>query len=85
MDPEVGVVTSIDSEILLLDEAIGSVDGEFLNKALVRLQDLVDRSGILVFAAHSNEFLARMCRTAIWIDHGPDQNDRRDRRSRPRL
>jgi ABC-2 type transport system ATP-binding protein len=66
----IGVVTSIDPEILLLDEAIGSVDGEFLNKALVRLQDLVDRSGILVFAAHSNEFLARMCRTAIWIDHG---------------
>ncbi|EUA76340.1 ABC transporter family protein [Mycobacterium xenopi 4042] len=66
----IGVVTSIDPEILLLDEAIGSVDGEFLHKALVRLQNLVERSGILVFAAHSNEFLARMCKTAIWIDHG---------------
>ena len=35
-----------------------------------RLQGLVERSGILVFASHSNEFLARLCKTAMWIDHG---------------
>lgn len=65
-----GVVTSIDPQILLLDEAIGSVDTDFLHKALVRLQQLVARSGILVFASHSNDFLARLCNTAIWMDHG---------------
>ena len=65
-----GVVTSIDPEILLLDEGIGAVDAEFLRKAQTRLAKLVERSGILVFASHSNEFLARLCKTAIWIDHG---------------
>jgi len=65
-----GVVTSIDPEILLLDEGIGAVDAEFLRKAQHRLQALVERSGILVFASHSNEFLARLCKTAMWIDHG---------------
>ena len=65
-----GVVTSIDPEILLLDEGIGAVDAEFLTKARARLQALVERSGILVFASHSNEFLARLCKTAMWIDHG---------------
>jgi ABC-2 type transport system ATP-binding protein len=65
-----GVVTSIDPEILLLDEGIGSVDADFLKKAQTRLQKLVERSGILVFASHSSEFLARLCKTAIWIDHG---------------
>ena len=65
-----GVVTSIDPEILLLDEGIGAVDAEFLKKAQTRLQKLVERSGILVFASHSNEFLARLCKTAMWIDHG---------------
>lgn len=65
-----GVVTSIDPEILLLDEGIGAVDAEFLKKAQVRLQKLVERSGILVFASHSTEFLARLCKTAMWIDHG---------------
>ena len=65
-----GVVTSIDPEILLLDEGIGAVDAEFLRKAQTRLAKLVERSGILVFASHSNEFLARLCKTAMWIDHG---------------
>ena len=65
-----GVVTSIDPEILLLDEGIGAVDAEFLKKAQTRLAQLVERSGILVFASHSNEFLARLCNTAMWIDHG---------------
>ena len=68
-----GVVTSIDPEILLLDEGIGAVDAEFLKKAQTRLQGLVERSGILVFASHSNEFLARLCKTAMWIDHGTVQ------------
>ncbi|WP_067845819.1 ABC transporter ATP-binding protein [Nocardia lijiangensis] len=65
-----GVVTSIDPEILLLDEGIGAVDAEFMKKARLRLQELVARSGILVFASHSNEFLAQLCDSALWIDHG---------------
>ncbi len=65
-----GVVTSIEPEILLLDEGIGAVDAAFMAKARDRLQNLVERSGILVFASHSNEFLAQLCTTALWIDHG---------------
>jgi ABC-2 type transport system ATP-binding protein len=65
-----GVVTSIDPEILLLDEGIGAVDAEFLAKARDRLNALVARSGMLVFASHSDEFLLDLCDTAIWMDHG---------------
>src|SRR6476646_9923311 len=65
-----GVVTSIDPEILLLDEGIGAVDAEFLAKARARLNELVERSGLLVFASHSDEFLADLCDTAIWMDQG---------------
>lgn len=65
-----GVVTSIDPEILLLDEGIGAVDAEFMKKARKRLGELVDRSGILVFASHSNDFLAQLCDSALWIEHG---------------
>ncbi|TWF94452.1 ABC transporter ATP-binding protein [Saccharopolyspora dendranthemae] len=65
-----GVVTSIDPEILILDEGIGAVDAEFLEKARDRLNDLVKRSGMLVFASHSDEFLVELCSTAIWMDKG---------------
>jgi ABC-2 type transport system ATP-binding protein len=36
----------------------------------LRLNELVERSGILVFASHSDEFLADLCDTAIWMDQG---------------
>jgi ABC-2 type transport system ATP-binding protein len=65
-----GVVTSIDPEILLLDEGIGAVDAAFLERAKERLGDLVERAGLLVFASHSEEFLRRLCDTAIWLEHG---------------
>jgi ABC-2 type transport system ATP-binding protein len=65
-----GVVTSIDPEILILDEGIGAVDAAFMVKARDRLHDLVRRSGILVFASHSDEFLRQLCDTAVWLDHG---------------
>ncbi|MGH3620952.1 MAG: ABC transporter ATP-binding protein, partial [Sciscionella sp.] len=65
-----GVVTSIDPEILLLDEGIGAVDDAFLQKARDRLKDLVQRSGLLVFASHSDDLLFELCDTAIWMDEG---------------
>ncbi|HEY3753836.1 MAG TPA: ABC transporter ATP-binding protein [Pseudonocardiaceae bacterium] len=65
-----GVVTSINPEILLLDEGIGAVDAAFLDKARDRLVDLVNRSGLLVFASHSDEFLMELCDTGIWMDEG---------------
>ena len=65
-----GVVTSIDPEILLLDEGIGAVDAAFLNKARDRLVDLVKRSGMLVFASHQDDLLFELCDTAIWMDEG---------------
>jgi ABC-2 type transport system ATP-binding protein len=65
-----GVVTSIDPEILLLDEGIGAVDSAFLEKARERLTALVERSGLLVFASHSDEFLIELCTSGLWLDHG---------------
>jgi len=65
-----GVVTSIDPEILLLDEGIGAVDAAFLEKSKQRLSELVGRSGLLVFASHSDEFLRELCDSAIWMEHG---------------
>ena len=65
-----GIVTSIDPEILILDEGIGAVDAAFMEKARTRLVDLVKRSGMLVFASHSDELLFELCNTAIWMDEG---------------
>ncbi len=65
-----GVVTSIDPEILLLDEGIGAVDAAFMAKARTRMVDLANRAGILVFASHSDDLLFELCHSGIWMDEG---------------
>jgi ABC-2 type transport system ATP-binding protein len=65
-----GVVTSIDPEILVLDEGLGAVDADFLEKVRDRLKEMVKRSGILIFASHSDEFLFELCDTALWMHEG---------------
>jgi len=79
-----GVVTSIDPEVLLLDEGIGAVDSAFLEKARERLTALVERSGILVFASHSDEFLIELCSSGLWLDQGQirEQGDLRKEKNK---
>jgi ABC-2 type transport system ATP-binding protein/lipopolysaccharide transport system ATP-binding protein len=64
------VSTSIDPEILLLDEGIGAGDAAFLEKAQHRLDAVVGRAGILVVASHSEALLRQLCAKAILLDQG---------------
>ena len=64
------VSTSIDPEILLLDEQIGAGDAGFMEKASKRLEELIKRSGILVLASHSDEAVRRFCTKGLVLEHG---------------
>jgi ABC-2 type transport system ATP-binding protein/lipopolysaccharide transport system ATP-binding protein len=64
------VSTSIEPEILLMDEWIGVGDAHFITKAEVRLQGLVDRAGIMVIASHSNALIRKVCNKALLMDQG---------------
>jgi len=64
------VATSIEPDILLMDEVIGAGDAHFVAKAIQRAQELYQRSSILVVASHAPELLGGLCKTAILLDHG---------------
>jgi ABC-2 type transport system ATP-binding protein/lipopolysaccharide transport system ATP-binding protein len=64
------VSTSIDPEILLLDEQIGAGDAAFMTKATERLEKLIERSGILVLASHSDDAVRRLCTKGVVLEHG---------------
>lgn len=64
------VSTSVDPEILLLDEGIGAGDAAFMERANARLRDFVARSGILVLASHDAGLLGRLCERAVRLEHG---------------
>jgi ABC-2 type transport system ATP-binding protein/lipopolysaccharide transport system ATP-binding protein len=64
------ISTSVDPEILLLDEGIGAGDSAFIDKANARLDRFVARAGILVLASHNGELLSRLCTRALRLSHG---------------
>ncbi len=66
----VSIATSIDPDILLIDEGIGTADAEFTDRANERLREFLGRTGVLVIASHSQSLLRQFCDTVIWLDHG---------------
>jgi ABC-2 type transport system ATP-binding protein len=71
------ISTSIEPDILLLDEGIAAGDAAFLTKANKRMHELVDKAGILVFASHSEEHLQRFCNKAVLLERGRVRNEGR--------
>ena len=65
-----GVATTIDSDILLLDEWIAVGDLSFLEKAQRRASSFVSKSNILVVASHSEDVIRRLCNKLLWLRKG---------------
>jgi homopolymeric O-antigen transport system ATP-binding protein len=64
------IATTIDPEILLLDEGLSAGDARFAEHANRRVDDLVQRSSILVVASHSEALVRSMCNRAMLLDSG---------------
>jgi ABC-2 type transport system ATP-binding protein/lipopolysaccharide transport system ATP-binding protein len=64
------ISTSIDPDILLMDEWMAAGDASFLRKAEARLQKLIGETGILVLASHSTELLQKICNKGILMKQG---------------
>lgn len=63
-------VTAMDSDILLMDEVIGTGDASFMDKAEKRLNEFLNRSKIIVIASHSDHVIKKFCNRAILLEHG---------------
>jgi len=62
--------TAVDPEVLLLDEVMAAGDVSFIESARDRMNGLMERASIVVFATHSLDVLPRFCDRTILIDHG---------------
>ena len=64
------VSTMISPDILLMDEWL-SVGDEALQKiAEKRLNNLIERSNVLVIASHSRQLIEKCCTRVLWLEHG---------------
>lgn len=64
------IATTIEPEILLIDEVLCAGDLAFQNKAKERMRDLMDRARIIVLVSHDLEHLPQMCERGVWMDRG---------------
>jgi ABC-2 type transport system ATP-binding protein len=64
------ISTVIAPDILLLDELLAVGDAHFMVKAERRMAELVNRSGIMVLASHSDELVRRLCDKVVWMHAG---------------
>jgi ABC-type polysaccharide/polyol phosphate transport system ATPase subunit len=64
------LATAVDPGILLVDEGIGAGDARFAERASRRMQELIDRSSILVLASHSDALVRAWCNKAALLQAG---------------
>jgi len=64
------IATSIEPEILLVDEALGAGDLAFQQKVRERIHEIVSKARVLVVVSHDMNVVKTMCDKIVWLEHG---------------
>lgn len=64
------IATSVDPDILIIDEALSVGDGAFARKSFDRIMALRERGATILFCSHSMYQIEAICDKAIWLEHG---------------
>lgn len=64
------VATAVQPDVLVIDEALAVGDQRFQAKCTERIDSFVRRGGTLIFCSHNLHQVKKLCRRALWIDHG---------------
>ncbi len=64
------ISTTIQPEILLIDEIFGAGDASFFKTARKKMVELLDHSSIVVLASHSDEIIEEFCNKVLLLEGG---------------
>jgi ABC-type polysaccharide/polyol phosphate transport system ATPase subunit len=64
------VATSLDPEILILDEVLSVGDLEFRRKSQARIEALMANSKCILTVSHSTSFLRQIATNCVWLERG---------------
>jgi len=64
------VATTINPDVLIIDEVMSAGDAYFVAKSLERMRQLVETGATVLLVSHELEQVTRFCDEAIWIDRG---------------
>jgi ABC-type polysaccharide/polyol phosphate transport system ATPase subunit len=60
----------LDPDVLLLDEVLAVGDVAFRAKSMETMQELLDKSGTIVFVSHSMNSVEEFCDRVLWLQDG---------------
>jgi ABC-type polysaccharide/polyol phosphate transport system ATPase subunit len=69
------IATSVEPDVLVVDEALSVGDGAFARKSFDRIMALRDRGTTILFCSHSLFQVESICTRAIWLERGAVQVD----------
>jgi lipopolysaccharide transport system ATP-binding protein len=72
------VSTSVEADIIVMDEWLSVGDSNFKEKAAERLKDILNKASILILASHDEKLISRVCNRIIKMEHGKIVTDSRD-------
>lgn len=67
------LVTAVEPDVLIIDEALAVGDQHFQKKCIERINRFRDNGCTILFCSHSLYHIRNLCDVAIWIDKGASQ------------
>lgn len=64
------IASAVTHEILLIDEALSTGDGEFVKRSSERIQQLRDEADTIFLVSHSMGAIRSACNRVLWLDQG---------------
>ncbi|MDD2610074.1 MAG: ABC transporter ATP-binding protein [Giesbergeria sp.] len=64
------VATSVDPDILVIDEALSVGDGAFARKSFDRIMALKENGATILFCSHAMYHIQALCSRVLWLESG---------------
>lgn len=65
------ITSSLETDIILVDEVLSVGDEHFKKKSMARMEELIgDKNRTVIIVSHSIETLEKLCDRVIWMNDG---------------
>lgn len=64
------VATSVDAEVLIVDEALAVGDARFQARCMKRIRNIQDDGASVLFVSHDVGAVRTLCQQALWLENG---------------
>ncbi|MFP4634630.1 MAG: ABC transporter ATP-binding protein [Nitriliruptoraceae bacterium] len=64
------IATARTPEILMVDEALSTGDGEFKDRSDARIREMIAEAGTVFLVSHTLKAVTDVCNRVLWLDHG---------------